>query len=94
MFTSELVQTHHLGRLAVIYIRQSSPNQVLTHQESLRLQHALRQRAEQLGWCSANIQVIDADLGQTARTTVGRSGFQELVTPSAPIRSASSSRTK
>jgi DNA invertase Pin-like site-specific DNA recombinase len=80
MLTSELVQPHHLSRQAVIYIRQSSPNQVLTHQESLRLQHALRQRAEQLGWSPANIQVIDADLGQTARTTVGRSGFQELVT--------------
>lgn len=80
MLTSELVQPHHLSRQAVIYVRQSSPNQVLTHQESLRLQHALRQRAEQLGWSPANIQVIDADLGQTARTTVGRSGFQELVT--------------
>lgn len=80
MLTSELVQTHHLSRQAVIYIRQSSPNQVLTHQESLRLQHALRQRAEQLGWSPVNIQVIDADLGQTARTTEGRSGFQELVT--------------
>jgi DNA invertase Pin-like site-specific DNA recombinase len=80
MLTSELVQPHHLSRQAIIYIRQSSPNQVLTHQESLRLQHALRQRAEQLGWSPANIQVIDADLGQTARTIVGRSGFQELVT--------------
>jgi DNA invertase Pin-like site-specific DNA recombinase len=80
MLTSELVQPHHLSRQAVIYIRQSSPNQVLTHQESLRLQHALRQRAEQLGWAPASIQVIDADLGQTARTTAGRSGFQELVT--------------
>jgi DNA invertase Pin-like site-specific DNA recombinase len=80
MLTSELVQAHHLSRQAVIYIRQSSPNQVLTHQESLRLQHALRQRAEQLGWAPTNIQVIDADLGQTARTATGRSGFQELVT--------------
>jgi DNA invertase Pin-like site-specific DNA recombinase len=80
MLTSELVQAHHLTRQAVIYVRQSSPNQVLTHQESLRLQHALRQRAEQLGWSPANIQTIDADLGQTARTAAGRSGFQELVT--------------
>jgi DNA invertase Pin-like site-specific DNA recombinase len=80
MLTSELVQAHHLARQAIIYIRQSSPNQVLTHQESLRLQRALQQRAEQLGWSPANIQVIDADLGQTARTTEGRSGFQELVT--------------
>jgi DNA invertase Pin-like site-specific DNA recombinase len=80
MLTSELVQPYHLCRQAVIYIRQSSPHQVLTPRESLRLQHALRQRAEQLGWSSANIQMIDTDLGQTARTVVGRSGFQELVT--------------
>jgi DNA invertase Pin-like site-specific DNA recombinase len=80
MNTSELVQAHHLSRLAVIYIRQSSPQQVLTHQESLRLQRALRQRAEQLGWSAHNIVVIEADLGQSARTTQGRSGFQDLVT--------------
>lgn len=80
MNTSELVQAHHLSRLAVIYIRQSSPQQVLTHQESLRLQRALRQRAEQLGWSPHNIVVIEADLGQSARTTEGRSGFQDLVT--------------
>ena len=80
MLTSELVQPHHLSRQAVIYVRQSSSNQVLTHQESLRLQHALRQRAEQLGWAPAHVQVIDADLGQTARTATGRAGFQELVT--------------
>src|SRR5262245_35820974 len=80
MNTSELVQAHHLSRLAVIYIRQSSPQQVLTHQESLRLQRALRQRAEQLGWSPHTIVVIEADLGQSARTTEGRSGFQDLVT--------------
>jgi DNA invertase Pin-like site-specific DNA recombinase len=80
MNTSELVQAHHLSRLAVIYIRQSSPQQVLTHQESLRLQRALRQRAEQLGWSPHSIVVIEADLGQSARTTEGRSGFQDLVT--------------
>jgi DNA invertase Pin-like site-specific DNA recombinase len=80
MLTSELVHAHHLARQAIIYIRQSSPNQVLTHQESVRLQRALQQRAEQLGWSAANIQVIDADLGQTGRTAEGRAGFQELVT--------------
>jgi DNA invertase Pin-like site-specific DNA recombinase len=80
MNTSELVQAYHLARLAIIYIRQSNPHQVLTHQESLRLQRALRQRAEQLGWSPHNIVVIEADLGHTARTTEGRSGFQDLVT--------------
>jgi hypothetical protein len=38
--TSELVTARHLGRKAVIYIRQSTPQQVLSNQESLRLQYA------------------------------------------------------
>ncbi len=41
--TSELVTARHLGRKAVIYVRQSTPQQVLSNQESLRLQYALRQ---------------------------------------------------
>jgi len=41
---SELVKPHHLGRRAVIYVRQSTPHQVLTNQESLRLQYAAAAR--------------------------------------------------
>ncbi len=44
MLTSELVTPAHLVRKALIYIRQSTPHQVLTNQESLRLQYALRLR--------------------------------------------------
>ncbi len=50
MSTSELITPDHLSRQALIYIRQSSPNQTLTNQESLRLQYALRQRATEFGW--------------------------------------------
>jgi DNA invertase Pin-like site-specific DNA recombinase len=63
----------------VIYIRQSSPQQVIGHQESLRLQYDLRQRAVACGWAESAIDLIDTDLGQTARTTRGRVGFAELV---------------
>ena len=56
---SELVKPHHLGRRAVVYVRQSSPHQVLTNQESLRLQYALRQKARELGWRETDIDVID-----------------------------------
>lgn len=80
MSRSELVTPRHLSRLAVIYIRQSSPQQVLTNQESTRLQYALRQRAEELGWRPADIAVIDADLGQSGATAADRAGFQELLT--------------
>ena len=49
MYSSELITLQHLARKAVIYIRQSTPHQVVNHQESLRLQYALHDRARQLG---------------------------------------------
>jgi DNA invertase Pin-like site-specific DNA recombinase len=79
MSTSELITPLHLSRLAIIYIRQSSPHQVLTNQESLRLQYALEQRALELGWHEDQVQIIDSDQGRTGRTTQGRLGFSELV---------------
>jgi hypothetical protein len=44
------IQPWHLGRLAVVYVRQSTPQQVLDHAESTRLQYGLTQRAVDLGW--------------------------------------------
>src|SRR5215831_9551565 len=78
MSISELITPFHLGRQALIYIRQSSPHQVLTNQESRRLQYALRQRALECGWPPEAIEVIDADQSRTARTTQGREGFKEI----------------
>jgi DNA invertase Pin-like site-specific DNA recombinase len=76
----ETIQPAHLSRLAVVYVRQSSPNQVLTNKESLKLQYDLKARANAAGWPTNQIRIIDTDLGRTARTTAGRAGFQELVT--------------
>ncbi|WLC10429.1 recombinase family protein [Bradyrhizobium elkanii] len=76
---SELVKPIHLARRAVVYIRQSTTHQVVTNQESLRLQYALRQRAIELGWHEAGIDVIDADLGISGASAAQRSGFKELV---------------
>src|SRR3954454_10518174 len=76
---SELVTPTHLARKAVVYIRQSTPHQIVSNQESLRLQYALRQRARELGWHDADIDVIDADLGQSGASAAQRSGFKELV---------------
>jgi Resolvase, N terminal domain len=77
--TSELVTARHLGRKAVIYIRQSTPQQVLSNQESPRLQYALRQRARELGWCEADIEIIDSDLGRSGTTATQREGFKDLI---------------
>ena len=79
MSTSELVAEHHLSRTAIIYIRQSSPHQVLTNQESLRLQYALRQRAQALGWHPEAIEIIDTDLGLSGAEVQHREGFKELL---------------
>ncbi|WP_218013997.1 recombinase family protein [Rubellimicrobium roseum] len=75
---SELVMPTHLARRAVVYIRQSTPAQVVSHQESLRLQYALVERARELGWRSSYVDVIDADLGLSGASTTGRNGFKEL----------------
>src|SRR5919199_4787547 len=76
---SELITPRHLSRKAIIYIRQSSPQQVLSNQESLRLQYALRERAVSLGWRPEDVLVIDTDLGQSATSAQHREGFKELL---------------
>jgi DNA invertase Pin-like site-specific DNA recombinase len=76
---SELVKSDHLNRKAVIYVRQSTPHQVMSNQESLRLQYALQQRARELGWHEADIDVIDADLGLSGAAASHRQGFKDLV---------------
>ena len=79
MNTSDLIQSRHLSRRAKIYIRQSSPNQVITNLESQRMQYALRERAIALGWHESEIDVIDTDLGRSGATIEGREGFKQLV---------------
>jgi DNA invertase Pin-like site-specific DNA recombinase len=76
---SEKLHAWHYERLAVVYVRQSTPQQVLKHQESTRLQYGLAQRAQDLGWPPERILVIDDDLRTSGATADGRTGFQRLV---------------
>lgn len=73
------IQPSHLKRLAVVYVRQSTLQQVERHQESTRLQYALKDRAIELGWASDQVLVIDEDLGRSGASAEGRPGFQRLV---------------
>jgi DNA invertase Pin-like site-specific DNA recombinase len=75
----ETILPAHLSRLAVVYVRQSSPHQALANKESLKLQYGLRDKAAAAGWPADQIRVIDTDLGRTGRWAAGRAGFQELV---------------
>ena len=79
MNTSELITPQHLTRKAIIYIRQSSPHQVLTNQESLRLQYALRERAVELGWRPEESEIVDGDLGLSGAATHYREGFSAIL---------------
>lgn len=79
-FVSGKIAERHLQRLAYVYVRQSSPKQVLHHRESQVNQYQLVQRAESLGWSPERIQVIDTDQGMSGQESASRNGFQELVT--------------
>jgi DNA invertase Pin-like site-specific DNA recombinase len=74
------VGNRHLERLAVVYVRQSTRQQVLDHGESTRLQYGLVERAVALGWETSRVLVIDEDLGKSGASATGRLGFQRLVT--------------
>ena len=73
---SEKLQAHHLERLAVVYVRQSTLQQVLDHQESTRIQYGLSDRAQALGWQTERILTIDEDLGKSGSSAEGRLGFR------------------
>ncbi len=71
----------HLGSCsAVVYVRQSTPQQVIDHQESTARQYALADRAAALGWPGSQVLVIDDDLGKSGQSVEGRcQGFQRLL---------------
>lgn len=73
------VAPRHHDRLAVVYVRQSTIQQVLDHRESTRLQYGLVTRAQDLGWAAERVVVIDDDLGQSGASAAARVGFQRLV---------------
>ena len=75
----ERVTTAHRAKLAYVYVRQSSLNQVRQHQESTQLQYRLVDRTIALGWPHERVQVIDEDLGKSGAGSAERYGFQKLI---------------
>lgn len=61
----KFVKPDHSELRAVVCVRHWTPQQVITNQESLELEYALSQRARELGWREADINVIDSDLGRS-----------------------------
>src|SRR5215469_11538144 len=73
------IQEHHRRKPAYIYLRQSTPGQVLHHRESTERQYALREKARELGWSESLIRTLDQDLGKTGTEMTRREDFKTLV---------------
>jgi hypothetical protein len=78
MSDASKVRPTHTQRAAVIYVRQSSPTQVLNNRESTERQYALVQRAIDLGWRREQVTILDEDLGVSADGIAKRAGFAQL----------------
>src|SRR5215210_2077391 len=73
------IQDGHLERLAIVYVRQSTLQQLEHRRESTRVQYALADRACLLGWARPRVIVIGDDLGCSGASAAQRPGFQRLV---------------
>jgi DNA invertase Pin-like site-specific DNA recombinase len=76
--TTSKIQNTHCERLAFVYVRQSTPVQVVENRESTERQYHLRDRAIELGWPPSRVEVIDEDQGRSGSTAAHRTGFQRL----------------
>src|SRR5690242_565273 len=72
------INSNHLSRQAIVYLRQSSAAQVENNRESTERQYALAAKAREFGWPDDRILVIDEDLGLSGSGSVARSGFARL----------------
>lgn len=73
------ISDRHLGKLAVVYVRQSSPQQVFDHRQSRERQYALADSALAFGWHPDRVLVTDDDQGRSGKTSDHRPGFQRLL---------------
>ena len=76
MMQDAKISTVHRQRLAIVYIRQSSPTQLERNRESTLRQYNFVARAIALGWAEAQIHVIDEDQGVSANALFDRAGFE------------------
>ena len=74
------IRDRHLDRLAMVYVRQSSPQQVIENRESRERQYALAEFAQRLGWPAERVVIVDEDQGRSGKSAEKRSGFQRLMT--------------
>ena len=73
------IDAWHLSRLAIVYVRQSDPQQVLNHVGSRERQYALVDLAMALGWPRDRILLIDEDQGNSGKTAERRAGYHRIL---------------
>jgi hypothetical protein len=78
-FRPGVITDWHFGLLALVYVRQSTPQRILDHRESRERQYALVNHAIAVGWPKDRILVIDDDQGLTGTTAEHRSGFHRIL---------------
>ena len=78
-FRSGLITDWHLALLAIVYVRQSSTQQIFDHQESRERQYALADYAAALGWPKDRTLIIDEDQGKSGNTAESRTGFHRIL---------------
>jgi DNA invertase Pin-like site-specific DNA recombinase len=78
-FGEQKIDARHHQRSAIVYIRQSTPHQVLQHRESTELQYQLVERAKAFGWAANQVFVIDDDQGISGASSENRLGFQRVL---------------
>jgi DNA invertase Pin-like site-specific DNA recombinase len=73
------IKPEHLRRQAIVYVRQSSAQQVRGNRESSERQYALDERARALGWPAKSVRTIDEDQGRSGASSAHREGFKKLL---------------
>ena len=73
------IRPDHRLKDALIYMRQSSPQQLIDHTGSTDAQRDLAALPEQWGWPRERIHTIESDLGVSGKSIRNRKGFQKLV---------------
>ena len=80
--TAQTLTPDHLARKAMVYLRQSSLQQVKQNLESQRLQYALADKAKALGF--HRVQIIDCDLGVSAASGRRHAKASNSCSPASP----------
>jgi DNA invertase Pin-like site-specific DNA recombinase len=76
---SSKITKDHLDRLAIVYVRQSTLQQVQEHRESRARQYALVDHAVALGWAKDRVLLIDEDQAHSATSGEQRAGFERVL---------------